>query len=32
MQKFAQESGGAALAGGWEHNAKQLGKMISPGM
>lgn len=32
MQKFAQESGGEALAGGWEHDAGRKGKLISPGM
>lgn len=31
MQKFAQETGGEALAGGWEHSAKAQGKLISPG-
>jgi NADH dehydrogenase (ubiquinone) flavoprotein 1 len=32
MQKFAEESGGQALAGGWEHNAREQGKLTSPGM
>ncbi|CEI41333.1 NADH-ubiquinone oxidoreductase subunit, mitochondrial [Fusarium venenatum] len=31
MQKFAQENGGEALAGGWNHNAKSQGKLVSPG-
>jgi NADH dehydrogenase (ubiquinone) flavoprotein 1 len=31
MQKFAQENGGSALAGGWEHTAKAQGKLIAPG-
>jgi NADH dehydrogenase (ubiquinone) flavoprotein 1 len=31
MAKFAQENGGSALAGGWEHNAKSQGKLIAPG-
>ncbi len=32
MQKFAQETGGAALAGGWTHDAGKKGKLVSPGM
>lgn len=32
MQKFAQETGGPALAGGWEHDAREKGKLVSPGM
>lgn len=32
MQKFAQETGGEALAGGWEHDTRQQGKLTSPGM
>jgi NADH dehydrogenase (ubiquinone) flavoprotein 1 len=32
MQKFAQETGGEALAGGWQHNAREQGKLVSPGM
>lgn len=32
MQKYAQEHGGAqTLAGGLENNARQLGKLVSPG-
>jgi NADH dehydrogenase (ubiquinone) flavoprotein 1 len=31
MAKFAQENGGSALAGGWEHGAKAQGKLIAPG-
>lgn len=31
MQKFAAETGGSALAGGWTHNARHQGKLISPG-
>lgn len=32
MQKFAQENGGEALAGGWNHDSKVQGKLVSPGM
>lgn len=32
MQKFAEETGGKALAGGWQHNAREQGKLVSPGM
>ncbi|KAK0641026.1 hypothetical protein B0T16DRAFT_336460 [Cercophora newfieldiana] len=32
MQKFAKETGGEALAGGWEHDSRVKGKLISPGM
>jgi NADH dehydrogenase (ubiquinone) flavoprotein 1 len=32
MEKFAKESGGSALAGGWAHDVKQQGKLVSPGM
>ena len=32
MQKFAQETGGEALAGGWEHDSGKKGKLVSPGM
>jgi NADH dehydrogenase (ubiquinone) flavoprotein 1 len=31
MQKYAAENGGAALAGGWSHDALQQGKLIAPG-
>ena len=31
MQKFAQENGGAALAGGWQHNTRIEGKLVAPG-
>jgi NADH dehydrogenase (ubiquinone) flavoprotein 1 len=32
MQQFAKESGGEALAGGWNHDAKVKGELVSPGM
>ncbi len=32
MQKFAKETGGEALAGGWSHDSKEKGRLISPGM
>jgi NADH dehydrogenase (ubiquinone) flavoprotein 1 len=32
MQKFAQENGGEALAGGWKRDSKLQGKLVSPGM
>ncbi|KAL2140360.1 hypothetical protein VTI28DRAFT_3889 [Corynascus sepedonium] len=32
MQQFAKETGGEALAGGWVHNAREQGKLVSPGM
>jgi NADH dehydrogenase (ubiquinone) flavoprotein 1 len=32
MQRFAKETGGEALAGGWEHDSRVKGKLISPGM
>lgn len=32
MQSFAKETGGEALAGGWQHAAKKQGQLISPGM
>jgi NADH dehydrogenase (ubiquinone) flavoprotein 1 len=32
MQKFAQENGGEALAGGWKRDARQKGQLVSPGM
>ncbi|KAK2074477.1 hypothetical protein P8C59_008682 [Phyllachora maydis] len=31
MQSFAKETGGEALAGGWQHAAKKQGQLISPG-
>lgn len=31
MKDFAEKSGGAALAGGWTHDAPRQGKLISPG-
>lgn len=31
MKDYAEKTGGAALAGGWEHNALQQGKLIAPG-
>ncbi|KAK2594677.1 NADH dehydrogenase [ubiquinone] flavoprotein 1, mitochondrial [Conoideocrella luteorostrata] len=31
MQKFAQENGGPALAGGWEASTRSQGKLVSPG-
>ncbi|KAI5859170.1 hypothetical protein BZA05DRAFT_383554 [Tricharina praecox] len=31
MADYAKEHGGEALAGGHEHNARELGKLISPG-
>ena len=31
MQKYAQENG-QPLAGGWDHNARAQGKLVSPGM
>ncbi|RPB02525.1 NADH-ubiquinone oxidoreductase [Choiromyces venosus 120613-1] len=31
MQAHAQTSGGAALAGGWEHDSRVKGKLIAPG-
>ncbi|KAI1062469.1 hypothetical protein LB506_006135 [Fusarium annulatum] len=30
IQKFSQEHGGEALAGGWNHNARAQGKLVSP--
>lgn len=32
MQDYAKVHGGSALAGGWEYDAREKGKMISPGM
>ena len=31
IQKYAEESGGSALAGGWEHDAGLKGKLVAPG-
>jgi NADH dehydrogenase (ubiquinone) flavoprotein 1 len=31
MQAYAKENGGAALAGGWDHDATKQGKLIAPG-
>ncbi|PHH82925.1 hypothetical protein CDD82_4248 [Ophiocordyceps australis] len=31
MQKHASQAGGPALAGGWDHNARAEGKLVSPG-
>lgn len=31
MAKFAQESGGVPLAGGWSHDSRAQGKLVSPG-
>ena len=31
MQKYAEESGGSALAGGWEHDTREQGKLVAPG-
>lgn len=31
MAKHAQASGGSALAGGWEHDARLKGKLTAPG-
>lgn len=31
IQQFSRENGGQALAGGWSHNAKSQGKLVSPG-
>jgi len=32
MKKFAEETGGQALAGGWTHDSRQKGRLVSPGM
>jgi len=32
MKKFAEETGGEALAGGWKHDAGRQGTLVSPGM
>lgn len=31
MQDFAKQTGGEALAGGWTHDARQQGHLVSPG-
>jgi len=31
MQKYAQQAGGAALAGGWQHDARTQNKLVAPG-
>ena len=31
MKDYAEKNGGSALAGGWDNNALQQGKLISPG-
>ena len=31
MKDYAEKNGGEALAGGWDHNALQQGKLVSPG-
>jgi len=31
MQKYAEQAGGAALAGGWQHDTKAQNKLVSPG-
>jgi len=31
MQEFAQLTGGEALAGGWNHDTRSKGKLVSPG-
>jgi NADH dehydrogenase (ubiquinone) flavoprotein 1 len=31
MKDYAEKTGGAALAGGWDHDALQQGKLIAPG-
>jgi len=31
MKDYAEKHGGAALAGGWDHDASRQGKLISPG-
>lgn len=31
MKDYAEKNGGEALAGGWDNNALQQGKLISPG-
>ncbi|KAL8392603.1 hypothetical protein RB595_002701 [Gaeumannomyces hyphopodioides] len=31
MADYAQQTGGAALAGGWNHDARQQGKLVAPG-
>jgi len=31
MQKYARQAGGAALAGGWQHDARTQNKLVAPG-
>lgn len=31
MKKYSEEHGGAALAGGWEHDTSKQGKLVAPG-
>ncbi len=31
MEKFAQEAGAPALAGGWPHDTRKQGKLVAPG-
>ena len=31
MAKFAAENGGTPLAGGWQHDTRQQGKLVAPG-
>ncbi|KLU88527.1 hypothetical protein MAPG_07512 [Magnaporthiopsis poae ATCC 64411] len=31
MADYAQQTGGPALAGGWNHDARQQGKLVAPG-
>jgi NADH dehydrogenase (ubiquinone) flavoprotein 1 len=31
MQEYAEKNGGAALAGGWDHDASRQGKLVAPG-
>lgn len=31
MQEYAQKTGGEALAGGWTHDTRDQGKLVSPG-
>ncbi len=31
MKAYAEQQGGQALAGGWQHDALQQGRLIAPG-
>jgi len=31
MESYAKATGGAALAGGWQHDSRAHGKLVSPG-